>query len=152
MANGNVVFEGEQPSVPITAKYGWYGKFVEGLCEVKLFDNIGYIDTSGKDVIPCKYSKISIIDDIAFLYEGKKNAVVTSMSLFDIKEKTFITEKKYESITPYNKDLFCVRASLKKGLMNRKGKEVIPAIYEEITPTGNPDVYEVRDYSHRSFY
>ena len=152
VANGNVVFEGEQPSVPITAKYGWYGKFVEGLCEVKLFDNIGYIDTSGKDVIPCKYSKISIIDDIAFLYEGKKNAVVTSMSLFDIKEKTFITEKKYESITPYNKDLFCVRASLKKGLMNRKGKEVIPAIYEEITPTGNPDVYEVRDFSHRSFY
>ena len=35
--------------------YDWVGDFSEGLATVKLNDKYGYIDKTGREVIPCKY-------------------------------------------------------------------------------------------------
>ena len=36
--------------------YDWVGDFSEGLATVKLNDKYGYIDKTGKEIIPCKYN------------------------------------------------------------------------------------------------
>ena len=49
-----------------TKKYDWKGEYYEGLAKVKLNDKYGFIDKTGKEVIPIKYdnaysfSKISL--------------------------------------------------------------------------------------------
>ena len=35
--------------------YDWVGDFNEGIAQVKLNDKYGYIDKTGKEIIPCKY-------------------------------------------------------------------------------------------------
>ena len=38
-----------------TKKYDWKGEYYEGLAKVKLNDKYGFIDKTGKEVIPIKY-------------------------------------------------------------------------------------------------
>ena len=45
-------------------KYDWVGSFSEGLAKVKLGDKYGFIDKTGKEVVPPKY------DDLVFFSKG----------------------------------------------------------------------------------
>ena len=100
------------------------GKFNEGFAAVQLNNKWGYIDKSGKDVVPFKY-------DFAYdFHEGS--------ALVEIDQKYGFIDKTGKSITQfiyeYQSGNFCegmskVKRDGKWGFIDKSGKEVITAKY-----------------------
>jgi hypothetical protein len=102
----------------------------------------GYADTLGKVVIPCKYQEANLFDYDESKPELPAAAIVKENGriLVISEQGKVIVPAKYESITinhTHNGLSFIVEnKNSRKGIF-QNGKELVPCIYEQITPDVN---------------
>lgn len=101
----------------------------------KLKDKWGIIDQQGKTILPFEYSKINNLDiDATQLYSAVKN---NRYGLISLTTAMPVTEFVYENDFYFDDGvifelgaLAVVQKNKKTGLINKKGVEVIPCIYD----------------------
>ena len=130
--NRRVVKKGEQygfsdvsNKVVITPAYSQVYNFSEGLCAVKNADGKwGYIDTEGREVIPCIY-------DVANDFSCGL-ALVKTDGFFGYIDKNnqFVIPATYEEAYPFSENRACVRQGELYGYIDTTGAMIIPAEYE----------------------
>jgi hypothetical protein len=99
--------------------------FSEGLARVKLNGKYGYIDKTGKEVIPCKY------DNAENFSEGLAIVMLNDKYGFIDKTGKEVTPLKYDNAGRFSEGLALVRLNDKYGYIDKTGKEVTP-LYDEI--------------------
>ena len=108
----------------INKKYDCLYSFHEGLAHVKLDGKWGFIDTNGKEIIPCKY------DGVESFHEGLAYVTLNGKYGFiDTKGKEVIPCR-YDDAYSYSEGLASVGFNGKWGYIDTKGKEVIPCKYD----------------------
>jgi len=101
--------------------------FQEGLAFFSLDGKYGYIDTKGNVVIPAKF------DDAGFFTDGL--AKVRQGDSFGLIDKTgaFVVSPQYDDIS-VDGTYFLIKSKGMYGLLDNKGKELIPPMYTYIQP------------------
>ncbi len=103
------------------------GRFYESLLGVQLDGKHGFIDKTGKEVIPLKY------DDSAFFTDGLVKVELKGKSGFIDKIGKIVIPIKYDDANMFNEGLAGVQLKGKWGYIDRSGKEVIPLKYDSIS-------------------
>jgi len=118
-------FLNEAHKTVISPAYVHAGNFSEGLCCVKNDEGKwGYINPSGKVVIPCTYDEVSD-------FSCGRALVKTEGFYGYIDEKNqFVIPATYEEAYPFYENRACVRIDEHYGYIDLSGSVVIPAIYE----------------------
>ncbi len=109
-------------------EYDYIDDFEDGLARVQLNGKWGFIDESGREVVPCKYDEIgTFIDGLAIIGIDSKYGYI------DKKGKELVPCK-YDDIAYF----FSIdgRASVKlngkTGCVDKTGREIVPCKYDEI--------------------
>jgi len=113
------------------AAENWRGKydsvkpFYEGLAEVQLNGQWGFINTEGEEVVPPKYDSVGNF--------SKGLAVVKLKGQWGFIDKTGkeVVPVKYDSVGEFYKGLAPVKLNDQWGLMDTTGKEILPCVYNE---------------------
>ena len=113
------------------AAENWRGKydsvkpFYKGLAEVELNDKYGFVDKTGKEVIPPKYVQVGDF------HEGP--AVVELNDQYGFVDKTGkeVVPPKYDYIGDFREGLAPVKLNDKWGFIDVTGKEVVPIQYTD---------------------
>jgi WG containing repeat len=108
-------------------KYDRVGNFREGMAPVYLGKNVGYIDKTGKEVVPVIYEEDYTPDEFT---EGV--AIVTINKLFGLVDNTgkLIVPCEYKYIGAFSEGLAeAYKENGKVGFINTKGEVVIPFQY-----------------------
>ena len=132
-------------------KYDYIGNVSDGLCPVRYNEKWGYIDTTGKEVIPCIYDYDYEYDRIGYYYEGllavRKNYAWGFVDTTGIEVIPCI----YDIISEFSEDLLMVkflnqksiidgfvdfrrgRSNIKEriGYINTKGELISHRLYED---------------------
>ena len=108
-----------------TKKYDWKGEYYEGLAKVKLNDKYGFIDKTGKEVIPIKY------DNAEFFSEGLALVKLNNKYGFIDKAGKEVIPIKYDDAYSFSEGLAKVKLNNKYGFIDKTGKEVIPIKYDD---------------------
>lgn len=119
----------------ITIKYDDAISFHENRAGVKVDGKWGYIDATGKEVIFPKY------DDAEIFNNGL--AAVSIAGKWGLIDKNGESQGKAEFDEIFNNEdlpLIKVRIDKKVGLVNRKGKIVVPVKYDNVIPYNNEAV------------
>ena len=107
----------------------WYNmmyRFSEGLAKVELNNKFGYIDRTGREVIPCKYNGTNNFKEgLAAVNLNGKCGVID-------KTGREICPCKYDWINDFSEGLAQVELNDKLGIIDKSGKEVIPCKYDSI--------------------
>ncbi|MBU1719753.1 MAG: WG repeat-containing protein [Bacteroidetes bacterium] len=111
-------------------KYFDIARQEHGMYSLMQDGKIGAANAEGKEILPCKYSGLYILDENNILfYSGKKGGIAHS-------DGTIVIPAKYDEITLFgnfyrvkNKDLW--------GLVDSTGKEFIKCKYHEFSAIGN---------------
>lgn len=100
------------------------GRFSEGLVSVWLNNQAGYIDTTGKIVVP-------IIYDEAFYYAKDGIALVKTGKCYRYIDKNakIISSVDYESAGTFSEGLAVVSNDMLYGFIDTQGYEIIPLMY-----------------------
>lgn len=116
-----------RPTARLLLKYDFIGQFSEGLAEAKLNGKAGFVDKSGKEVIPLiKY------DMVESFSEGLAQVrLIDKWGLIDKNGKE-ITPLKYGVIWSFSEGLAQVYLDGDKGFIDKSGKEVIPPKYDDV--------------------
>lgn len=97
--------------------------FQEGMAAVKLNDKFGFIDLTGKEVIPLKYEAAGdFLEGLAPVYLKEKIGFIDKTG----KE---VIPLKYDYLSDFHEGLASVRQNNKWGFIDKTGKEVIPCKY-----------------------
>jgi len=123
-------------------KYGWINRngeevipcsynvrvtaFSEGLVGVRNGPSYGYIDTTGKLVIPYIYDRVSEF------YEGKALVVKEGKPKIIDKNGNEIIDLNYDWAENLEDDMAIVVKDNKAGMIDMSGKEIVPCIYEDM--------------------
>lgn len=117
-------------------KYDDVGLFIEGLCVVKHKNKMGFIDKSGKVVIPIKYDwrPTNFRDGLAKVELNNKAGIID-------KNGHEVVPIKYNMLNFYRDfngwDWIIVHLDGKVGSLDKNGQEILPLIYDEISPISN---------------
>ncbi len=116
----------------ITLKeYDDFGNFSEGLASVYYGSQYGYIDTTGTEVIPCKFSKVSEFSEGLAQVRIGKNKVgfinKTGEVVIDLSGYTFCKFSK-----GFSGGLAEVKRNDKYGFIDTTGTEVVPVKYDKV--------------------
>ena len=106
----------------------WYDKiisFSEGLAPVKLNDKYGFIDETGREVIPCKY------DTICGFNDGLAQVCLNGKWGLVDKNGRKVIPLKYDNVCLFYEGFARVNLSGKWGFIDTTGKEVIPCKYDD---------------------
>jgi hypothetical protein len=139
-----VEFKNSSGKIIIPAKYdAAWDNFSEGLVGIVLQNKWGYIDTTGKLVIPCKYDEVGSFNADGFVrvYIAKGEF----WGMIDKKGKEIIPVKYDEVGEKFRYNLVSVRYKGKCGIMNNKGKLIIPFNYEYCTVAQDHFVIVTKD-------
>lgn len=100
------------------------GKFSEGMISVWLNNQAGYIDTTGKIIVPLIY-------DEAFYYSQDGIALVKIGHCYRYIDKNAkcISEVDYESAGTFSDGLAVVSKDILYGFIDTEGYEIIPLMY-----------------------
>ena len=101
----------------------WCDDFKEGMAKVSDGDSLGFIDKTGKIVIPCKYENASDFS------EGLARVEINDMDGFIDKTGKMVIPCKYEEASDFSEGLARVWFNDKNGFINKTGKIVIPYKY-----------------------
>ena len=114
-------------------------KFSDGLAAIFDGDKVGYINKTGKIVIPKKFHKSSGYTPYACNHfdfsDGLAIVQKDILGLYGIIDKngTKITPFKYEEILPFSEGIACVRGRhFNYGYINPKGKELVPTVMNKL--------------------
>jgi len=112
-------------------------------------DKWGCIDMEGKVIIPYIYNGAEVYDEPPMILINNNG----KFAFFDI-DGNQLTSFKYDDVylpyMPYKTELFTVYIDKKEGLVDAKGDEVVPPIYDEIRGNYDP-IFWVKK-GKRSFY
>jgi hypothetical protein len=108
----------------ILAKYDYAGDFSEGLAQVKLGLKWGFIDKTGKEVIPLKY------DSAKWFSEGLAKVELGGKRGFIDKTGKEVIPLKYYVAMWFSEGLAKAELGGKVGFIDKTGKEVIPLKYD----------------------
>ena len=103
--------------------------FSEGLVAVQHDWKWGYVDTSGKEIIPCQY-------DLAKSFSNGLAAVGVGEDSWNSKYGFINTKGEeivpciYDDVEKFSEGLAVVKRKEKYGFINTKGEEVIPCQYD----------------------
>lgn len=140
-----IIKSGEEKS-PLRYKYIEAKPFSNGLAKVAInyLENNsywskkwGYIDKTGKEIIPVKYTKIEDFSEdglvkVAIDYLDNNHYRTTKWGYLDITGKEIIPVK-YNEICVFSEDeLAKVREGNEWGFVDKTGKEVVPVKYNKI--------------------
>lgn len=138
---GNTAFEMKKVgSKKVTTAYAFYN----GRALIKLEnDKYGYIDQTGKVVIPCKYINAwSFNDGVALVYNDEEDADNGRWSIIDTEGNVLFT-KKFREMTPetykFSDGFMIVSTNGKLGVLNKEGQTVC-----KVKGTSANDIYNGR--------
>jgi hypothetical protein len=100
------------------------GNFNEDPVWVQLNGKNGFIDATGKEVIPLKYDKYMSFS------EGMAGAVLDGKAGFIDTVGKEVIPFKYDAVWNFSEGLACVRLAGKWGIIDAAGREVIPCKYD----------------------
>ena len=141
--NGNVIVE---------PKYDRLEKFHEGLAAAEKDGKWGCIDKEGREVIPFKFEDeiwfengFSIIKGI----DGRYGYINKKGEEFYIKNS-----EKYDELYKNSDDLYTVKRNGKKGVINKKGKVIVPIKYDDVDDfhEGMAKVRQKEEENHGIWY
>ena len=107
--------------------YDFVGDLNEGLVQVILKGKYGFIDKTGKEIIPCKYNNANNFK------EGLAAVNLNGKWGYIDKTGREICPCKYDWAYDFFKGLAKVKLNNKYGYIDTTGKEVIPCIFDGIT-------------------
>ena len=112
--------------------YGW--DFSDGLAAVEADGKIGFVDKTGKLVIPCEYTDFLSFDgklfDNSMAVMAKGSGDDKKYGVIDKNNKTIIPFE-YEYIYPVDNDFYVARKNGKYGIINKKNKTIVPIKYAD---------------------
>ena len=110
-------------------KYDSADDFEEGMSLVTLNGKVGYIDNTGREIIPCKYEFGSGIfrEGLAKVRLNKKYGYID-------KTGHVVIPLKYDNADFFHDGLGCVKRNDLWGFVDRKGNEVISCKYNSFLP------------------
>lgn len=100
-------------------------RFHEGLARVWIDGKCGFFDTTGKEIVPCKYDEASH----AGFSEGLAAVELNGEWGFVDKTGKEVVPPKYDSASDFSEGLAAVKLGDKYGYVDKTGKEVIPCQY-----------------------
>ncbi|MDR1594944.1 MAG: WG repeat-containing protein [Prevotellaceae bacterium] len=106
--------------------YDYIGKLSEGRILVRKNGKIGYVDTAGIEVIPCKYLyslSSDFSEGLASLTKYKKYGCID-------KNGNEVIPFVYDGIGNFHEGLAWAKKNKKYGYIDQSGKEVIPFMYD----------------------
>jgi len=140
----------------INCKYDQIGTFKDGYCPVKSDNKFGYIDFAGNFLVSPKYNMAyEFYNGYALVCEeSERFHKIKNYGFIDTNGHTIIPCKlNYDYIFGFYRNHYIVfNGTLNKngmplkgkyGLVNKNGEEVIPCIYDEISPTTGNGYYKV---------
>ena len=105
--------------------YEYLGKYYEGLARVQLNGKYGFIDKSGRLVIPCKYDDSeSFSDGLAAVKLNHKWGSINNSG-------TLVTPCKYDWAYSFREGMAEVKLNGKYGFVDKTGTEVISCKYDD---------------------
>lgn len=161
LKDGQWGFMDEQAQLRISNRYEAVGHFSEGLCAVKLIGKWGVIDRAEQIVVQPKYESVSPYFNALSIVKAKgkfglinrKGGVVLSIK-YDLIERhdewismrednqIGITDKsgrlikspQYDEVTYLPNGQFLVKKGLFYGVIDLKGRDIVPVIYHKVKP------------------
>ena len=113
-----------QNDIFLQRKYDWVSSFSQGRCAVCQGEKYGYIDRSGKEIIPCRYDFAS---DFA---EGLAGIQINRLwGVIDISGSEIVSPR-YDAVSPFSEGLASVRRNHLWGFIDASGREVISTRYD----------------------
>jgi hypothetical protein len=105
-------------------KYDWVGVFSEGLVPVRLNGKYGFVNKTGKEIVPLKYD-----------FARDFNQDLQGLAIVKLNDKCHYIDKKgnrwkYDEAYGFEEDLAPVMLNGKWGYIDRNKKEVIPLKYD----------------------
>lgn len=114
------------------------GEIHDSLLRVKKGENWGFIDTTGKEIIPC------MIDfyRIEHFYDGLARFQYEEHGTFGYADKkpNTVIPPEFKAADNFSEGLACVCRADLYGFINTKGEEVIPCRYDYASSFGNYEV------------
>ena len=116
-------------------RYDWISDFSEGLAEVSKTGSdgskqYGYIDPSGKEVIPLEYSSAGSFSNGRAVVSKENAEGNRSWSFIDKTGKAvLILNDNYSYVVPFGDDLLMVTKANAYGYIDKTGKAVVPVKY-----------------------
>ena len=114
-----------QDFLRISSKYQFAESgFREGLSAVKWNGKWGFIDKSGREVVPCKYDFVTPFSEgLAVVYLNDKFGIID-------KSGREVAPCRYDWVSAFNEGLAKVKLNGKYGYIDKKGREVVPCKYD----------------------
>ncbi|MCM1031339.1 MAG: WG repeat-containing protein [Oscillibacter sp.] len=108
-------------------QYSFLSPFQDGLAVVQFEEKWGFIDKTGKQIIPC-------------IYDYTSDKFSEGLAAVRIGEKRGFIDKKGKQVIPciydytsdeFSEGLVAVRIGEKRGFIDKTGKQVIPCVYDD---------------------
>ena len=105
-------------------RYDYVGCFIEGLAKVRLKGKYGFVDKTGREVIPCMYDSAGVFSD--------RLAKVELNGRWGVIDKTGkeVIPFKYAWAGEFKEGLAPVQLNGKCGYIDKSGKEICPFKYD----------------------
>ncbi len=122
----------------VPAKYQQVaGYFNEGFIAVKFNNKWGFIDETGKEVIPPKYDLVGNSELYGQIREGMASIKLNGKYGFVDKTGKEIVATRYDWVEEFSEGLAAVEFRSKWGFIDKTGKEVIPIKYQKVVSFDN---------------
>lgn len=105
-------------------KYNCLWDFKDGFAAVENGEKWGFIDTEGKEIIPCSYDMVSSFnEELAAVCKNNKWGYVNTKG-------KLVIPCIYDYVNDFSEGLASVSKNKKEGFIDKEGKVVIPFIYK----------------------
>jgi hypothetical protein len=126
---------------------GYYGHFY-GFYVVSIDANQGILNANGEVVLPYQYSNIRILDSSYAIVEKREfkkqykslnklwdfENIISKSGVYDLKNKQFIIEPKYDFLEYVNDKLLITKVNNKFGCINFREEVIFPFIFDSFQP------------------
>lgn len=115
-------------------RYTGIGRFSHGIAKVRIGQKWGYIDSTGREIVPVKYDNVS---DFGFLIgsvcTGRYEDKTIACTVVDHNGKPFLPNvcSRYEWISEYYGYLL-VERNKHRGYIDKNGKELVPPVWSQV--------------------
>ena len=117
--------------VVLPCKYQSMSKFNDGLSIVSIEGKYGCINKQGVEIVPLQYDAIrDFVHERAVVSLNRKSGLIDTAG-------NIVVDYKYDDISGLDLkcDLVVVQSEGKWGALDMNGKEILPCIYDYISPT-----------------
>jgi hypothetical protein len=139
---GKAGFVDKTGKVAIAFDYDYVWPFSDGLALVRLKGKYGFIDKTGQVIIPINYPvATSFVQGVAILFDGATYELVNT-------EGRSVNGERYDFLAVDNAHHLVFVQDGKLGLLDYRGKELLPAVYKARDPQRTPALYHTETAIH----